>query len=111
MAKSPGGGNAAGMGMDVSGAPNSELLDGTEYLLFPHFIIWPSIANPLVYCGNIGLMTRSKIAKNQQAGQLIVVVGGLPEGMRRLEDGVTVTLHGDGFAVYEGVVPEASSAT
>lgn len=37
------------MGMDVSGAPNSELLDGTEYLLFPHFIIWPSIANPLVY--------------------------------------------------------------
>ena len=37
------------MGVDVSQMPNSELLDGTEYMIFPNFIIWPSTANPLVY--------------------------------------------------------------
>jgi phenylpropionate dioxygenase-like ring-hydroxylating dioxygenase large terminal subunit len=37
------------MGLDVSQIPNSELLDGTEYLIFPHFLVWPSTANPLVY--------------------------------------------------------------
>ena len=37
------------MGLDVSQMPNSELLDGTEYLIFPHFLIWPSTSNPLVY--------------------------------------------------------------
>jgi hypothetical protein len=35
----------------------------------------------------------------------------VPDGMRHLEDGATVTLHGEAFAVYEGVVPEASSVT
>ncbi len=34
------------------------------------------LANPLVYCGNIGLMDKAKIDKHQQAGHLIVVVGG-----------------------------------
>lgn len=37
------------MGLDVSKMPNSELLDGTEYLFFPHFLVWPSTSNPLVY--------------------------------------------------------------
>ena len=37
------------MGLDVSAMPNSELLDGTEYLIFPHFLVWPSTSNPLVY--------------------------------------------------------------
>jgi phosphoribosylformylglycinamidine synthase len=33
-------------------------------------------ANPLVYCGNVGLMDRSKVTKHPQSGHLVVVVGG-----------------------------------
>jgi len=34
------------------------------------------MANPLVYCGNIGLMDKTKCFKNPQSGNLIVMVGG-----------------------------------
>ena len=34
------------------------------------------MANPLVYCGNIGLMDKRKCFKNPQSGNLVVVVGG-----------------------------------
>jgi phosphoribosylformylglycinamidine synthase II len=34
------------------------------------------IANPLVYCGNIGIMDKDKCFKNPQSGNLIVMVGG-----------------------------------
>ncbi len=34
------------------------------------------LANPLVFCGNVGLIPRDKCFKHQQAGHLIVVVGG-----------------------------------
>jgi phosphoribosylformylglycinamidine synthase II len=34
------------------------------------------MANPLVYCGNIGIMDKNKCFKNPQSGNLIVVVGG-----------------------------------
>jgi phosphoribosylformylglycinamidine synthase len=34
------------------------------------------LANPLVYCGNIGLMDKNKCFKNPQSGNLIVMVGG-----------------------------------
>jgi len=34
------------------------------------------LANPLVYCGNIGIMDRNKCVKNPQSGNLIVMVGG-----------------------------------
>ncbi|MHC4629115.1 MAG: phosphoribosylformylglycinamidine synthase subunit PurL, partial [Planctomycetota bacterium] len=34
------------------------------------------LANPLVYCGNIGLMDKKKCFKNPQSGNLIVMVGG-----------------------------------
>jgi len=34
------------------------------------------LGNPLVYCGNIGLMDRDKCFKNPQAGDIIIVVGG-----------------------------------
>jgi len=37
------------MGLDVSDMPESELIDGTEYLLFPNFVPWASLANPIVY--------------------------------------------------------------
>jgi phenylpropionate dioxygenase-like ring-hydroxylating dioxygenase large terminal subunit len=37
------------IGMNVESVPNSELIDGTEYFVFPNFLIWPSIANPLMY--------------------------------------------------------------
>lgn len=37
------------MGLDVSSLPDSEVVDGTEYLLFPNFLPWPSLANPIVY--------------------------------------------------------------
>jgi len=35
------------------------------------------MANPLVFCGNIGTIPRDKCFKNTQSGNLIVVVGGL----------------------------------
>ncbi|MEN6428561.1 MAG: phosphoribosylformylglycinamidine synthase subunit PurL [Phycisphaerales bacterium] len=34
------------------------------------------MANPLVYCGNVGIMDKTKAFKHQQSGNLIVVVGG-----------------------------------
>ena len=34
------------------------------------------LANPLVYCGNVGLMDKAKCFKHQQSGNLVVVVGG-----------------------------------
>ena len=34
------------------------------------------LANPLVFCGNIGLMDKNKCFKNPQSGNLIIVVGG-----------------------------------
>jgi len=34
------------------------------------------IANPLVYCGNIGLMDKNKCFKHPQSGNIIIVVGG-----------------------------------
>ena len=34
------------------------------------------LGNPLVYCGNIGLMDKNKCFKNPQAGNIIIVVGG-----------------------------------
>jgi phosphoribosylformylglycinamidine synthase len=34
------------------------------------------LANPLVFCGNVGLIPREKCFKNAQAGNLVVVVGG-----------------------------------
>jgi phosphoribosylformylglycinamidine synthase II len=34
------------------------------------------MANPLVYCGNIGIMDRNKCFKNPQSGNLIIMVGG-----------------------------------
>ena len=34
------------------------------------------LGNPLVYCGNIGLMDKDKCFKNPQSGNLIIVVGG-----------------------------------
>ncbi len=34
------------------------------------------MANPLVYCGNIGIMDKNKCFKNAQSGNLIIMVGG-----------------------------------
>jgi len=34
------------------------------------------IANPLVYCGNIGIMDREKCFKHAQTGNIVIVVGG-----------------------------------
>jgi len=34
------------------------------------------LGNPLVYCGNIGLMEKNKCFKNPQSGDLIIMVGG-----------------------------------
>ena len=34
------------------------------------------LANPLVYCGNIGLMDKNKCFDNPQSGNLVIVVGG-----------------------------------
>ena len=37
------------MGVDATKLPNSEVIDGTEYMVFPNMIVWPSFSNPLVY--------------------------------------------------------------
>ncbi len=37
------------MGVDATNIPNSEVIDGTEYMVFPNMIVWPSFPNPLVY--------------------------------------------------------------
>jgi phosphoribosylformylglycinamidine synthase II len=34
------------------------------------------LGNPLVYCGNIGIMDKNKCFKNPQSGNIIIVVGG-----------------------------------
>ena len=34
------------------------------------------LSNPLVFCGNVGLIPRDKCFKHQQSGNLVVVVGG-----------------------------------
>ena len=34
------------------------------------------VGNPLVYCGNIGLMDKNKCFKHPQSGNIIIVVGG-----------------------------------
>ncbi len=34
------------------------------------------LANPLVYCGNIGLMDKNKCFENPQSGNMVIVVGG-----------------------------------
>ncbi|HEY3654694.1 MAG TPA: aromatic ring-hydroxylating dioxygenase subunit alpha [Steroidobacteraceae bacterium] len=35
--------------MDVSKLSDAELIDGTQYFLFPNFLPWPSVLHPLVY--------------------------------------------------------------
>ena len=34
------------------------------------------MANPLVFCGNIGIMDKNKCFKHPQTGNLVIVVGG-----------------------------------
>lgn len=50
------------------------------------------LGNPLVYCGNVGIMPRSKCSKEPKAGDLIVLVGG-----RTGRDGI----HGATFSSEE----------
>ena len=93
--------------------------DGTEVLVTRRFA--PELL-PLL-AGVAGLVleeppTLSR-AEIEAAAPGLVVVSAVPEGMRPLEDGATVTLDGEAFAIYEGVVPatapeagpRASSAT
>lgn len=37
------------LNMDLSHMPDAELIDGTEYFLFPNIMPWPSILTPLFY--------------------------------------------------------------
>lgn len=36
--------------IDADQVPAAELIDGTEYSIFPSFVVWPSYSFPLVYC-------------------------------------------------------------
>ena len=93
--------------------------DGTEVLVTRAF---EADLVPLL-AGLAGLVLEEPSAMSRETLQAaapgLVAVSAVPDGMRHLEDGATVTLHGDAFAVYEGVVPErgpepgpsASSAT
>ena len=58
------------------------------------------LGNPLVYCGNIGLMDKDKAFKHPQSGNLVVVVGG-----RTGRDGI----HGATFSSV--ALDEGSPAT
>jgi len=63
------------------------------------------IGNPLVYCGNVGLMVRGKAFKSQKAGDLVLVVGG-----RTGRDGIhgatfsSIELHEESETVSSGAV-------
>lgn len=37
------------MNVNTDNVPEVDLIDGTEYLVIPNFIVWPSYSNPLVY--------------------------------------------------------------
>ncbi len=50
------------------------------------------LGNPLVYCGNVGLLPKNKVAKQAQPGDLIVAIGG-----RTGRDGI----HGATFSSVE----------
>ena len=50
------------------------------------------LGNPIVYCGNIGIIDKKKCFKNPQSGHLIIVVGG-----RTGRDGI----HGATFSSWE----------
>jgi pyruvate kinase len=93
--------------------------DGTEVLVIRELA--PDLA-PLL-AGLAGLVLEEPSAMSREellvAAPGLVAISAVPDARRHLEDGATVTLHGDAFAVYEGVVPErgpeagkrASSAT
>ena len=93
--------------------------DGTEILVTR--TLGPDLLPLLAGLAGLVLEEPSAVSPEQlrAAAPGLVVVSAVPDGMRHLEDGATVTLHGDAFAVYEGVVPErgpeagpsASSAT
>ncbi|MFC1738938.1 phosphoribosylformylglycinamidine synthase subunit PurL [Planctomycetota bacterium] len=54
------------------------------------------LANPLVFCGNIGLMDKNKCFKNPQTGNLIIVIGG-----RTGRDGIHGATFSSGQMTYE----------
>ncbi|MHC4456390.1 MAG: phosphoribosylformylglycinamidine synthase subunit PurL [Planctomycetota bacterium] len=54
------------------------------------------LTNPLVYCGNIGLIDRSKCFKNPQSGNLVMVVGG-----RTGRDGIHGATFSSGLITHE----------
>jgi len=54
------------------------------------------IANPLVYCGNIGLIDKNKCFDNPQPGNLVVVVGG-----RTGRDGINGATFSSGEMTHE----------
>lgn len=63
------------------------------------------VGNPLVYCGNVGLIPRDKVAKEALAGDIVVVVGG-----RTGRDGIhgatlsSAELETESEAVWSGAV-------
>jgi pyruvate kinase len=85
--------------------------DGTEVLVTRELA--PDLA-PLL-AGLAGLVLEEPSAMSREellaASPGLVAISAVPDALRHLEDGATVTLHGAAFAVYEGVVPEASSDT
>jgi pyruvate kinase len=80
--------------------------DGTEILVTR--TLGPDLLPVLAGLAGLVLEEPSVVSPEQlrAAAAGLVVVSAVPDGMRHLEDGATVTLHGDAFAVYEGVVPE-----
>jgi pyruvate kinase len=85
--------------------------DGTEILVTR--TLGPDVLPLLAGLAGLVLEEPSAMSPEEllEAAPGLVAVSAVPDGMRHLEDGATVTLHGDAFAIYEGVVPEASSAT
>jgi pyruvate kinase len=85
--------------------------DGTEILVTR--TLEPDLLPLLAGVAGLVLEEPSAMSREQlqAAAPGLVAVSAVPAGMRHLEDGATVTLHGEAFAVYEGAVPEASSET
>jgi phosphoribosylformylglycinamidine synthase len=70
------------------------------------------LGNPLVYCGNVGIIPRDKSFKNQQSGDYIVAIGG-----RTGRDGIhgatfsSAELHSESDSVSGGAVQIGNAIT
>ncbi len=101
------GGYRAGRVVKVIDALDAELRlkhDGTEILLVK--FLTPDFLPLLKGVAGIIIEQSSYLSEEQikSVEPAVVAIAEVPEAVQSLEDGITVTLHGDEFVIYEGVL-------